>query len=237
MSIFLGQGRAHSYFLFGNLPNFSNTAGYKMGKKKKGSKKGKGKKGKVAKEDPAVTKALALADSKAAEKRKQSIEGVQWVNRTRLWFEKHRAQTFDVLRQLDSDKDGILSSEEFAEGMKKMDITLDEEELETLVLSVDFESDDKIKYCEPPQLFKCYGGSLQELINSGLERVMMNHRQDIAEIEDEHDAEIAEIKAASGAPAPAEDGGEGGEGGDDGGGDGAAAPEEAAAEPAAEPAA
>jgi len=200
-----------------------------MGKKKKGSKKGKGKKGKAPKEDPLVTKALALADAKAAEKRKQIIEGVQWVNRTRLWFEKHRAQTYDTLRQLDSDADGILSGEQFAEGMKRMNITLDEEELETLVLSVDFESDDRIKYCEPPQLFKCYGGSLQELINSGLERVMMNHRQDIAEIEDEHDAEIAEIKAASGAPPP-------GEG--EGGGDDAAAPEAAAEpEPAAEPAA
>jgi len=33
------------------------------------------------------------------------------------------------------------------------------------------QSDNKIRYCEPPQLLKCYGGSLQELVNNGLERV------------------------------------------------------------------
>ena len=165
------------------------------------------------------TKALAIAAGKAAEERKQCIEGVQWVNRTRLWFEKNRAQAADVLRHLDTDGDGILSGEQFSEGMKRMNIVLDEEELETLVLSVDFESDDKINYCEPPQLFKCYGGSLQELVNSGLERVMMNHRQDIAEIEEAHAAQVAEINVGTAAP-PGEDGGDDEGDGDGGGGDG-----------------
>jgi hypothetical protein len=33
-----------------------------------------------------------LATTKAAEERKLCIEGVQWVNRTRTWFEKNRVR-------------------------------------------------------------------------------------------------------------------------------------------------
>jgi len=153
-----------------------------------------------------MVKELQRIDEKAADERKLTIVGVQWVNATRKWFEKNRAQTFDLLRNLDTDADGILSGEQFAEGLKKMQIALDEEELETLVVAVDFESDNKIRYCEPPQLLKCYGGSLQELVNNGLERVMLNHRQDIAEIEERRveQAELVKNKYGSGGAAAAE---------------------------------
>ena len=35
---------------------------------------------------------------------------------------------------------------------------------------------DEIDYCRKPQLLRCYGGGLHELVQRGVERVMMNHR-------------------------------------------------------------
>ena len=101
-----------------------------------------------------------------------------------------------------------MNSEQLTEGLKQMGIPLDEEELETLVFSVDFDGDDKIRYCEPPQLLRCYGGSLQEMVNTGLERVMINHRQDIAEIEEQHATKVAAIKLGADKPPSPVDGGD-----------------------------
>ena len=67
---------------------------------------------------------LVAGTWQAADERKLTIVGVQWVNATRKWFEKNRAQTFDLLRNLDTDADGILSGEQFAEGLKKMQVPI-----------------------------------------------------------------------------------------------------------------
>jgi len=61
--------------------------------------------------------------------------------------------------------------------LSQMKAPLTENELDMLVLAIDFKGSGKIEYCLLPKVLKCYGGGLQEMINSGLERVMGNHRQ------------------------------------------------------------
>ena len=47
---------------------------------------------------------------------------------------------------------------------------LDDDALELLAMSVDFESDDRVNYCLPDFPLRCYGGSVQELMSRGCAR-------------------------------------------------------------------
>jgi hypothetical protein len=83
-------------------------------------------------------------------------------------------------------------------------------------MAVDLQKTGYIDYCHPPQTLKCYGGGLmvvldawkgggqgkvsqhnepcsadiQELLNLGLERIMVAHRQELAEIDQQHAEEL-----------------------------------------------
>ena len=116
--------------------------------KKKGSKKGKGKKGKgkkgsgKGKVDPAVSKAVAEADAAAVHERKECVEGVRWVNGLRDWFEKNRAPMFDMLRKLDGDGKGVISTTVFATGLRQIHAPLNSDDIEALTEALDFEASD-----------------------------------------------------------------------------------------------
>lgn len=62
-------------------------------------------------------------------------------------------------------------------GLRRQSAPVSADELELLVMSVDVEGNGKLAYCRPAKKYKCYGGSLQEFIELGVERVMINHRQ------------------------------------------------------------
>ena len=68
------------------------------------------------------------ASASASKEREGEGERYRCINASSIWETPN-----DVITQLDSDADGVLTGEQFAEGMKKMNITLDEEELETPV--------------------------------------------------------------------------------------------------------
>lgn len=171
-----------------------------------------------------MSKAVAEADAAAVQERKECVEGVRWVDGLCNWFEKNRAPMFDVLRKLDAGGNGVISTTVFAAGLRQIRAPLNPGDVDRLTEALDFEGKDKIDYCRKPQLLRCYGGGLHELVQRGVERVMMNHRQDLQEIEDLHAERVAKITAV---PAPAAEGGAGEgevEGGDaaadDGDGDG-----------------
>ena len=48
--------------------------------------------------------------------------------------------------------------------------------------SIDFKDDQRIPYTMEAHKLRCYGGGMQELVDRALERVMVNHRQDLAEV-------------------------------------------------------
>ena len=48
-------------------------------------------------------KAELEANAKAAKERAECINGVQWVERFRLWFQQNRSAIFDELRKHDMD--------------------------------------------------------------------------------------------------------------------------------------
>jgi hypothetical protein len=99
------------------------------------------------------------------------------------------------------------------ECFRTLKIPLSDDDLLTLVESLDFDGTDEIKYCSPPKSGRGYGAGLQEFIGRGLERVMYNHQQDLAEIEGDHVSALEAIKgggasAASDKSAAAESSGE-----------------------------
>eukprot|EP00041_Stephanoeca_diplocostata_P029781 m.886820 g.886820 ORF g.886820 m.886820 type:complete len:271 (+) comp23630_c0_seq2:142-954(+) len=172
-----------------------------MGKKKGGKKKGSKKKGKKgsskgskSKLSPEQEKAIAAAEAKAIKERHTLVLEIGWVDTIRTWFENNIASMFDALRRADVARIGILSCENVASALQKQGIPLKEDDVLTLVDAMDMEGDDKIRYCDPPEQLRYYGGGLQELVNRSVDRIKANHREDLAEIHLEKENTINTIK-------------------------------------------
>eukprot|EP00050_Salpingoeca_kvevrii_P021647 m.113762 g.113762 ORF g.113762 m.113762 type:complete len:295 (+) comp9429_c0_seq1:157-1041(+) len=125
----------------------------------------------------------------------------QWVERVRVWLQQNRAPVFDALRALDTDADGYISVEQATEGLTKLRAPMTSEELETYLQALDLEGDKRIHYCMAPKALKFYAGGFQELSDRAMDRVMLAHRQEIAEIDKKHAEVLAGIKASSTKPA------------------------------------
>eukprot|EP00052_Salpingoeca_macrocollata_P032201 m.324493 g.324493 ORF g.324493 m.324493 type:complete len:242 (-) comp33583_c0_seq1:19-744(-) len=186
----------------------------KAGGKKKGGKKG-GKK-KEKKVDPAKVKAENDAKARAEKEIAKLEAGVAWIDKMREWTQRFRAQILDSFRNIDSDVDGLLSADEVRQAMQQLRAPLKDSDLESFVMCVDLDNSGSIRYLTPPETIKAYGGGVQELVEKGLERILLANKQDKADITKQLEREIISIHG--GVPPPASDdeegGGDGGEGGE-----------------------
>lgn len=94
--------------------------------------------------------------------------------------------------------DGCLTPAEFEAGLHLLAAPITDEGLRSLTAACDLQADQRIPYCQEPVLMRCYAGGLQELVNTGMERVMAAHRLEMADIGEAHAADLKSIAVRGG---------------------------------------
>ncbi|EGD77464.1 hypothetical protein PTSG_08559 [Salpingoeca rosetta] len=154
--------------------------------KKKGKGKKKGKKGKksASSADPLLLRMQQIIDDTASRKRDESLLSVEWLEPCREWFKENVARVFDELRGVDKIGSGSVSVEEAVDVFTQFGHSKDN--METLAIAMDLQDNGSVDYCAQPKINKCYGGGLLELVDTGLERILVGQRQELADIDAEH---------------------------------------------------
>jgi len=165
----------------------------KKGGKKKG-KAGKKSKDKTPKIDPEVQKAEKRINEKYGARRQVAVRLIGWVDVARQWFRSNLAVIFDAIRAADVTGAGHLDPIAFLDVLQKCRCPLDREQQETLTMAIDLQKSGLVDYCQEPATILCYGGGFMETVNRGLERVMVAHRQELAEIDMSHAEELNLLK-------------------------------------------